>query len=124
MLAGTDVTTPFCFPGFSLHDELALLIKAGLPLRHSSDTTRPNDSSQFSQCLARIIAGWYVRPDLRSPLSVLRRPVVELVGRKKLLSDAQERCALLQVCQPAAQAARIRGPQEEDFVIPLRQPCF
>lgn len=29
-LAGTDVLNPFCFPGFSLHDELALLVKAGL----------------------------------------------------------------------------------------------
>ena len=25
-LAGTDVTNPYCFPGFGLHDELALLV--------------------------------------------------------------------------------------------------
>ena len=30
ILAGTDVLNPFCFPGFSLHDELALLVQAGL----------------------------------------------------------------------------------------------
>ncbi|NUO81360.1 amidohydrolase family protein [candidate division KSB1 bacterium] len=30
ILAGTDVTNEFCFPGFSLHDELALLVQAGL----------------------------------------------------------------------------------------------
>lgn len=30
ILAGTDTGNPFCFPGFSLHDELALLVKAGL----------------------------------------------------------------------------------------------
>jgi hypothetical protein len=29
-LAGTDEANPYCFPGFSLHDELALLVKAGL----------------------------------------------------------------------------------------------
>jgi imidazolonepropionase-like amidohydrolase len=29
-LAGTDVQNPYCFPGFSLHDELALLVQAGL----------------------------------------------------------------------------------------------
>jgi Amidohydrolase family len=29
MLAGTDVGNPFCFPGFSLHDELALLVESG-----------------------------------------------------------------------------------------------
>lgn len=28
-LAGTDTANPFCFPGFSLHDELASLIRAG-----------------------------------------------------------------------------------------------
>jgi imidazolonepropionase-like amidohydrolase len=30
MLAGTDSATPGCFPGFALHDELALLVQAGL----------------------------------------------------------------------------------------------
>ena len=30
ILAGTDVLNPYCFPGFSLHDELALLVEAGL----------------------------------------------------------------------------------------------
>ena len=29
-LAGTDVSNPYCFPGFSLHDELVLLVEAGL----------------------------------------------------------------------------------------------
>lgn len=30
ILAGTDTANPYCFPGFSLHDELALLVEAGL----------------------------------------------------------------------------------------------
>jgi imidazolonepropionase-like amidohydrolase len=30
ILAGTDTSNVFCMPGFSLHDELALLVKAGL----------------------------------------------------------------------------------------------
>ncbi len=30
ILAGTDTLNPFCFPGFSLHDELELLVQAGL----------------------------------------------------------------------------------------------
>lgn len=29
-LAGTDVINPYCFPGFSLHGELGLLVEAGL----------------------------------------------------------------------------------------------
>lgn len=30
LLAGTDTGNPFCFPGFSLHDELALMVMGGL----------------------------------------------------------------------------------------------
>ncbi|HEX3718903.1 MAG TPA: amidohydrolase family protein [Verrucomicrobiae bacterium] len=30
ILAGTDTENPYCFPGFSLHDELGLLVRAGL----------------------------------------------------------------------------------------------
>jgi len=30
ILAGTDCGNPFCFPGFSLHDELELLVQGGL----------------------------------------------------------------------------------------------
>ncbi|MEO0205888.1 MAG: hypothetical protein ABIL22_04340, partial [candidate division WOR-3 bacterium] len=30
ILAGSDEPNPFCFPGFSLHDELGLLVQSGL----------------------------------------------------------------------------------------------
>jgi len=30
IIAGTDYSNPFCFPGFSLHDELGLLVEGGL----------------------------------------------------------------------------------------------
>jgi hypothetical protein len=30
MLAGTDAMNPYCYPGFSLHDELALMVESGL----------------------------------------------------------------------------------------------
>jgi Amidohydrolase family len=41
MLAGTDVGNPFCFPGFSLHDELALLVESGFtPMAALQSTTR------------------------------------------------------------------------------------
>jgi len=30
MMAGTDAMNPYCFPGFSLHDELELLVESGL----------------------------------------------------------------------------------------------
>jgi imidazolonepropionase-like amidohydrolase len=41
MLAGTDTGNPFCFPGFSLHDELALLVDSGVtPLGALQAATR------------------------------------------------------------------------------------
>jgi amidohydrolase family protein len=41
ILAGTDVGNEFCFPGFSLHDELALLVESGLtPLAALQAATR------------------------------------------------------------------------------------
>jgi imidazolonepropionase-like amidohydrolase len=40
-MAGTDVGLPYLFPGFSLHDELALLVEAGLtPLEALQAATR------------------------------------------------------------------------------------
>jgi ketosteroid isomerase-like protein len=41
ILAGTDSGNPYCFPGFSLHDELALLVESGLtPLAALQAATR------------------------------------------------------------------------------------
>ncbi|MGH3766323.1 MAG: amidohydrolase family protein [Pseudonocardiaceae bacterium] len=41
LLAGTDTLNPFCFPGFSLHDELELLVEAGLtPMQALQSATR------------------------------------------------------------------------------------
>ncbi|MGH3885455.1 MAG: amidohydrolase family protein [Pseudonocardiaceae bacterium] len=41
LLAGTDALNPFCFPGFSLHDELELLVEAGLtPMQALQTATR------------------------------------------------------------------------------------
>ena len=40
-LAGTDTPNPYCFPGFSLHDELGLLVEAGLtPMQALQAATR------------------------------------------------------------------------------------
>ncbi len=41
ILAGVDHPFPFCFPGFSVHDELALLVEAGLtPMETLQTATR------------------------------------------------------------------------------------
>jgi imidazolonepropionase-like amidohydrolase len=48
ILAGSDVLNPYCYPGFGLHDELALLVEAGLsPMAALQAATR--DAAAFLQ---------------------------------------------------------------------------
>jgi imidazolonepropionase-like amidohydrolase len=49
ILAGTDTGNPFCFPGFSLHDELALLVNAGLTPTESLRTATLNPAKFFGR---------------------------------------------------------------------------
>ena len=46
ILAGTDAMNPQCFPGFSIHDELALLVESGLPPLAALQTATRN-AAQF-----------------------------------------------------------------------------
>jgi hypothetical protein len=48
-IAGTDVVNPFCFPGFSLHDELALLVEAGLSPMEALQTATLNPARFFGK---------------------------------------------------------------------------
>jgi hypothetical protein len=59
LLAGTDAMNPFCFPGFSLHDELALLVESGLtPLAAlQSATLRPAEFLGRTEELGLIAPG-------------------------------------------------------------------
>jgi len=59
LLAGTDAMNPFCFPGFSLHDELALLVESGLtPLAAlQAATIRPAEYLARTQELGLIVPG-------------------------------------------------------------------
>jgi imidazolonepropionase-like amidohydrolase len=49
ILAGTDVFNPYCFPGFSLHDELELLVKAGLSPMEALQTATLNPAKYLDQ---------------------------------------------------------------------------
>jgi len=67
LLAGTDAMNPFCFPGFSLHDELALLVESGLtPLAAlQAATLRP------AEFLGRLADLGLVAPGKRADLVLL-----------------------------------------------------
>jgi imidazolonepropionase-like amidohydrolase len=58
-MAGTDAMNPYCFPGFSLHDELALMVGAGLtPLQAlQAATTNPAKFIGRSSELGTVEAG-------------------------------------------------------------------
>jgi len=49
LLAGTDTPNPYCFPGFSLHDELALLVKAGLTPMEALQAATRNPAKYLGQ---------------------------------------------------------------------------
>ena len=48
-IAGTDVLNPFAFPGFSLHDELALLVEAGLTPLEAIQSATVNAAAYVGQ---------------------------------------------------------------------------
>jgi hypothetical protein len=48
-LAGTDCLNPYCFPGFSLHDELALFVEAGLTPTQALETATINPARFMGQ---------------------------------------------------------------------------
>jgi imidazolonepropionase-like amidohydrolase len=48
-LAGTDITNPYTFPGFSLHDELGLLVKAGLTPLEALQTATINPAKHMGR---------------------------------------------------------------------------
>ena len=49
ILAGTDDANPYVFPGFSLHDELALLVESGLTPIEALQTATINPARFFGK---------------------------------------------------------------------------
>jgi hypothetical protein len=45
LLAGTDYPNPYCFPGFSLHDELQLMVEGGLTPAQALKTATVNPAA-------------------------------------------------------------------------------
>ncbi len=48
-IAGTDVANPYCFPGFSLHDELSLFVQAGFTPFEALQTATYNAAEFLGQ---------------------------------------------------------------------------
>ena len=94
LLAGSDALNPYCFPGFSLHDELEWLVKAGLsPMAALQAATRnPAVYLEQEKDLGTIEAGKLADLVLldADPLADIRntRRIAAVVYRGRLLDRA------------------------------------
>jgi len=59
-LAGTDITIPYTYPGFSLHDELKLFVEAGLTPMQALETATANPAQLLglSKTWGRVAPGY------------------------------------------------------------------
>ena len=59
-LAGTDVTIPYTYPGFSLHDELKLFVETGLTPMQALETATTNPALLLglSQTWGKVAPGY------------------------------------------------------------------
>lgn len=83
ILAGTDEANPYCFAGFGLHDELALLVKAGLTPLEALRAATSSPARYF---------GWEeklgaVAPEMEADLVVLDAdPLADIANTRKIAS--------------------------------------
>ncbi|MEV6395708.1 amidohydrolase family protein [Streptomyces sp. NPDC051907] len=121
VLAGTDTGTGYLVPGFSLHDEMALLAEAGLPAHRvlESATTAP----------ARMLGLDDRRADLvvldANPLDDIRntRCIDSVVVAGRHISRAERGRLLAQVEQAAAASRPPATTAAPASALPLRPCC-
>jgi imidazolonepropionase-like amidohydrolase len=107
-LAGTDQANPYCFPGFSLHDELGLLVGCGLSPMEALQTATINPARFLGQQEPRGTVAAGADADLvlldADPLSdiantrrinavVVRGRLVDRAELDSMLSEAEMRAA-------------------------------
>ena len=81
LLAGTDVVAPYTYPGFSLHDELGLLVEAGLTPLQSLQTATVNPAQFLGIKDMGAIA-----PGMKANLVLLDANPVEDIANTKRIS--------------------------------------
>jgi imidazolonepropionase-like amidohydrolase len=81
MLAGTDPPTRDVFPGFSLHDELGLLVEAGLTPQEALRTA----TSNAAKCLGLAQSHGTIEKGKAANLVLLDAdPLVDIANTKKI----------------------------------------
>jgi imidazolonepropionase-like amidohydrolase len=81
LLAGTDITIPYTYPGFSLQDELALFIQAGLTPMQALETATTNPALMLglSQKWGRVAADYSA-----NFLLLDANPLADIANTKKI----------------------------------------
>lgn len=125
ILAGTDELNPYCLPGFSLHDELARLVSAGLtPLAAlQAATINPARFVQATDSLGTVTVGKVADLVLLDgdPLADIRNVsrIVAVVANGRLI-DSADRERLLNDAAGASGPVQQRRPLQTG--IPRRRP--
>ena len=80
VLAGTDVGTSYQLPGFSLHDELSLLVKAGLSEMEALEAATRNSARAF-----HLMDQGTIEPGMRADLVLLdSNPLENIDNTRKI----------------------------------------
>jgi hypothetical protein len=80
ILAGTDVGTSYQLPGFSLHDELSLLVKAGLSEMEALEAATRNPARAF-----QLTDRGTIEPGMRADLVLLdSNPLENIENTRKI----------------------------------------
>ncbi|SDX03133.1 TAT (twin-arginine translocation) pathway signal sequence [Amycolatopsis xylanica] len=104
IIGGTDCLNPYCFPGFSLHDELELMVEAGLSpmdalravtseaarflgLERGTGTITPGKSADLVVLDANPLDD--IRNTQKIHAVVTRGRVIDRAAREKLLADVE-----------------------------------
>lgn len=81
LLAGTDTGNPYCFPGFSLHDELELFVKAGLTAADALRTATLNPA----RFLGEEESMGTIAPDKVADMVLLEdNPLLDIANTRKI----------------------------------------
>src|SRR5438876_136052 len=100
IVAGTDAGNPYVFPGFSLHEELELLVQAGLsPMRALQAATR-----DAARCLGSAHVGGTVEPGKFADLVVLDGDPLAAIGNTRRIHAV--------ICR-----GRYLGPEDRDRIL-------
>lgn len=116
-LAGTDITIPYTYPGFSLHDELELFVEAGLTPMEALETATTNPAE-----LLGLQDRWgQVAPGFTANLVLLKAdPLADISNTRKIdavvvsgkLLDRSELDRLLASAKVAGPASLLNHPSQ------------